>query len=77
MAELSPGGGGHVDAPKPELRRRIEERAYALWESEGRFERRALDYWLQAEQEVLSQSTAGEEDDQERPDRGRTRRATS
>ena len=72
MEKLSPGG----IAPEPELRRRIEERAYALWECEGRPERRALDYWLLAEQEILSEST-GEEDDQERPDRGRTTRATS
>ena len=77
MEKLSPGGSSHVDALEPELRRRIEERAYALWKSEGRPERRALDYWLQAEQEILSQSTAGKEDDQKRPDRGRTRRATS
>jgi Protein of unknown function (DUF2934) len=46
----------------PELRRRIEERAYALWEADGRPEGRALDHWLQAEQEILNQSVAGEED---------------
>ena len=46
----------------PELRRRIEERAYALWEANGRPEGRALDHWLQAEQEVVNQSMAGEED---------------
>jgi hypothetical protein len=46
----------------PELRRRIEERAYALWEANGRPEGRALDHWLQAEQEIVNQSVAGEED---------------
>jgi hypothetical protein len=46
----------------PELRHRIEERAYALWEANGRPEGRALDYWLQAEQEIVNQSVAGEED---------------
>ena len=46
----------------PELRHRIEERAYALWEADGRPEGRALDHWLQAEQEIVNQSMAGEED---------------
>ena len=46
----------------PELRRMIEERAYALWEANGRPEGRALDHWLQAEQEIVNQSVAGEED---------------
>ena len=40
----------------------IEERAYALWEANGRPEGRALDHWLQAEQEIVNQSVAGEED---------------
>jgi hypothetical protein len=47
---------------EPELRRSIEERAYALWEADGRPEGRALDYWLQAEQEIVNQSVGGEED---------------
>jgi hypothetical protein len=46
----------------PELRQRIEERAYALWEAGGCPDGRALDYWLQAEQEIVTQSIAGEED---------------
>jgi len=45
-----------------ELERTIRERAYALWETDGRPEGRELDYWRQAEQEILSQSVAGEED---------------
>jgi hypothetical protein len=46
----------------PELRRRIEERAYALREADCRPDGRALDYWPQAEQEIVTQSVAGEED---------------
>ena len=46
----------------PELRHKVEERAYALWEADGRPDGRALDYWLQAEQEIVNQSVAGEED---------------
>jgi hypothetical protein len=61
-----------ADAMDPELRHRIEERAYALWEADGRPEGRARDYWLRAEQEIANQSVAGEEDplagiDQETP----------
>jgi hypothetical protein len=36
--------------------------AHALWEAGGRPDGRALDYWLQAEQEIVNQSVAGEED---------------
>lgn len=45
-----------------ELERTIRERAYVLWEADGRPEGRDMDYWRQAEQELLSQSVAGEED---------------
>ena len=62
MEELPPGVGDRADAMGPELRREIEERARALWEADGRPEGRALDYWLQAEQEIVNQSVAGEED---------------
>ena len=51
-----------ADAMDLELRRRIEERAHALWEANGRPEGRALDDWLQAEREIVNQSVAGEED---------------
>jgi hypothetical protein len=51
-----------ADAMDPELRRRIEERASALWEADGRPDGRALDHWLQAEQEIVTRSMAGEED---------------
>jgi hypothetical protein len=45
-----------------EMRQTIRERAYALWAADGRPAGRELDYWLQAEQELLTQSVAGEED---------------
>ena len=62
MEKLSPAVSERADATDPELRRRIEERAFALWELDGRPEGRALDYWLQAEQEIVHQSMVGEED---------------
>jgi len=34
------------------LRKQVEERAYALWEGEGRPDGRHLDHWLQAEAEI-------------------------
>jgi hypothetical protein len=39
------------------LRKQIEERAYALWEGEGRPEGRALDHWLRAEAESAAGSS--------------------
>ena len=62
MEKVSPGMSDRAGDMSPELRRRIEERAHALWEAAGRPEGRALDYWLQAEQEFVTQSIAGEED---------------
>ena len=35
------------------LRRQVEARAYALWESEGKPQGRDLDHWLQAEAEIM------------------------
>lgn len=34
------------------LRQQVEERAYALWESQGRLHGHDLDHWLQAEIEI-------------------------
>ena len=62
MERLPLGVSDRADAMGPELRREIEERARALWEADGRPEGRALDYWLQAEQEIVNRSIAGEED---------------
>jgi hypothetical protein len=62
MDELPPSASDRAAEMSSELRRRIEERAHALWEADGRPEGRALDYWLQAEQEFVTESIAGEED---------------
>jgi hypothetical protein len=40
----------------------IRERAYVLWEKDGRPEGRADEYWRRAEEEIMNQSVAGEED---------------
>jgi hypothetical protein len=37
---------------------RTRERAYAIWESEGRPHGRALDHWLQAEAELAAEATS-------------------
>ena len=58
MENLPPAVSDPTEAADPKLRARIEERAYSLWESDGRPEGRALDYWLQAEQEILAQAEA-------------------
>jgi hypothetical protein len=47
-----------AEAMDPELRHRIEQRAYSLWELDGCPEGRALDYWLQAEQEIVNQGVS-------------------
>jgi len=39
-----------------DLESRIRERAYRLWEREGRPEGRSLDHWLEAERELATQS---------------------
>jgi hypothetical protein len=36
---------------------RIRERAYQLWEEEGRPEGRDVDHWLNAEHELLNEAT--------------------
>ena len=41
------------------LRKQIEERAYALWESGGRPHGRNLDHWLQAEAEIMAARDTG------------------
>jgi Protein of unknown function (DUF2934) len=55
MATLPPVMSTGTDGIEPELRRRIEEHAYSLWEADGRPDGRALEYWLRAEQAVLDQ----------------------
>ena len=62
MEQLPEDVSERAEAMEPELRRSIEERAYAIWEADGRPEGRAVDYWLQAEREIVNQSIGGEED---------------
>ena len=62
MERLPQGMVDRSDTLDAELRRRIKECAHALWEADGRPEGRALNYWLQAEREIVNQSIAGEED---------------
>ena len=45
-----------------ELERRIQQRAYELWENEGRPHGREQDHWQQAEREIMgrgARSAAG------------------
>jgi hypothetical protein len=49
--ELRRDGG----QPHEEIRRRIELRAYALYEAGGYQEGRALEHWLEAERQVASE----------------------
>lgn len=37
-----------------DIQRRIRELAYVMWESAGRHQGMALDYWLAAEKEVMA-----------------------
>jgi hypothetical protein len=37
---------------KDEIERKVRERAYALWEADGRLPGRDLDYWFRAEAEL-------------------------
>jgi hypothetical protein len=45
------------------LQQWIEERAYIIWEKEGRPEGRSLAHWLQAEQEAMRDGLMGVTDD--------------
>jgi hypothetical protein len=62
MDEVPPAVAERAAALDGAVRRQIENRARELWEVDGRPVGRALDYWLQAEQEIVYQSIAGEED---------------
>ena len=42
-----------------ERERTIRERAYAIWEQEGRPDGRSLAHWLQAEAEIGSEKIVG------------------
>jgi hypothetical protein len=55
MSTLPPAVSAGTEAIDLKLKRVIEERAYALWEADGRPDGRALEYWLRAEQAVADQ----------------------
>jgi hypothetical protein len=42
-----------------ERERNIRERAYAIWEKEGRPDGKSLDHWLQAEAEIGDEKIIG------------------
>ena len=79
MATLPPAMSAGLQAMDPELRRRIEEQAYSLWETDGRPEGRALEYWLRAEQAVSEQPISDEEAPRRKgpPDRRSASRVTT
>jgi hypothetical protein len=41
------------------LRKQVEDRAYALWESQGRPHGRDVEDWLQAETEIMAAGEPG------------------
>lgn len=51
-----------------DLHRRIERRAFALWEDADRPDGRELEFWLQAEQEMGSQEAVSGSDPYVSPD---------
>ena len=44
--------------PMDDLERRIQQRAYELWENEGRPHGREQDHWQQAEREIVGRGAA-------------------
>ena len=44
-----------LDGHSQDLRARISERAYALYEERGRADGHALEHWLEAERQVFNQ----------------------
>ncbi len=62
MGRIDDAASTRAAALAPDVRRQIEARARQLWEDHGRPTGRDLDFWLQAEQEVVYRSVAGEED---------------
>jgi hypothetical protein len=51
-----------IEAMNPDMKRLIELRARELWQADGEPVGCDLEYWLRAEQEIVNQSVAGEED---------------
>lgn len=48
-------GSHQLDGHSQDLRARISERAYALYEEYGRVDGHALEHWLEAERQVFNQ----------------------
>jgi hypothetical protein len=48
-------GTHQLDGHSQDLRARISERAYALYEENGRVDGHALEHWVEAERQVFSQ----------------------
>jgi hypothetical protein len=48
-------GTNQLDGHSQDLRARISERAYALYEEHGRADGHALEHWLEAERQVSNQ----------------------
>jgi Protein of unknown function (DUF2934) len=53
-AARKPAGGRPMD----DLERRIQQRAYELWETEGRPQGREQDHWQQAERELAGRGAS-------------------
>jgi hypothetical protein len=51
----------------PDLRRRIEQRAFEIWKSEGFPSGRDWAHWVQAETEILGELEAGPTDEGKGP----------
>lgn len=59
-----------IEAMDPDIKRLIEVRAHELWRTDGEPPGCDLEYWLRAEQEIVNQSVAGEEDPLAAADQG-------
>ena len=73
MEKLPPEVSDRADAMDPELRRKIEERAYALWEADGRPEGQAWTTGFKRNGRSSAKSIAGEEDPLVGIDKDKTR----
>ena len=54
------GKAGGVSMTGPSQEQRIRERAYALWEGEGRSNGNDREYWLRAEAEIAGERRQGD-----------------
>jgi hypothetical protein len=68
VTEISTVAAKKAPADADALRKRTEERAYALWEAEGRPHGHHLNHWCQAEAETTASSDAGPIRKPQKPD---------